>query len=97
MPGAGYFAGMIGAIILGLIALGVAGILFFLALPYLAVMFVGGLMLLFAFLMIFMLTYTALFIGVAIYYAVSHPMRVEKRDKGYSIKRAKEAGKRQKG
>ncbi len=97
MPGAGYFAGIIGAIILGLITLVVAGVIFFLALPYLAIIFVGGFMLLLAFLMIFMITYAALFIGVAIYYAVMHPMRVEKKDKGYSISKAREAGKRQKG
>lgn len=97
MPGAGYFAGMVGAIILGLIALVVAGLIFFLALPYLAVIFVGGIMLLLGFLMIFILTYVALFIGVAIYYAIMHPMKVEKKDKKYSISKAKEAGMRQKG
>lgn len=95
MPGVGYFAGMVGAIIIGLIAIAVAGVLFFLALPYLAAIFIGGVMLLLAFLVIFMVTYAALFIGIAIYYAVKHPMKVEKRDKDYSIKRAKEAGRRQ--
>lgn len=97
MPGAGYFAGVVGAIILGLIALLVAGLIFFLALPYLAAMFVGGLMLLFAFLMVYTLTYVALFIGIAIYYAVKHPMTVEKKDRKYSIRKTKEAGRRQKG
>jgi hypothetical protein len=97
VPGAGYFAGIIGAIVIGLIALLVTGLVFLLLLPYLVQIFVGFAMLGFAFIVIYAVTYVALFIGIAIYYAIRHPMKVEKKDKGYSIEKAKEAGRREKG
>jgi len=97
MPGAGYFSGMVGAILLGLIALAVAGLAFWLLLPYLVVIFVGTMMLIMGFFIIYIVTYVALFIGVAIYYAIKHPMKVENKDKDYSIEKTKESGKRQKG
>jgi ammonia channel protein AmtB len=97
MPRAGYFAGIVGAILIGLIAILVTGVLFLLLLPYLIQIFVGFAMLGIAFMAIYVVTYAALFIGIAIYYAIKHPMRVEKKDKKYSIDKTKEAGRRQKG
>lgn len=97
MPRAGYFTSMVGAIILGILALIAAGILFWIALPYLVTIFVGTMMLILGFIMIFTVVYIALFVGVAIYYAIKHPMVVEKKDKKYSISKARESGRREKG
>jgi hypothetical protein len=98
MPGAKYFASMMGAFILGLIALLVAGLIFLLALPLLVLLFIGVAALVIAFIIIFVIVYVCMFIGIAIYYAIRHPMEVEtKKDKKYSISKTRESGMREKG
>ncbi|MBW1839830.1 MAG: hypothetical protein JRI49_07825 [Deltaproteobacteria bacterium] len=82
--------------LLGVITLGVAGVIFWFLLPYLTIIFVEDIMLAIAFLIIYIVTLVALFVGVMIYYAIRHPMRVKK-GRTYSIEKTKEAGRREKG
>jgi membrane protein implicated in regulation of membrane protease activity len=96
MPEGRYFLRLGGAFVLGIIAIIIAVILFFLFLPWILAFAVGTIMLVFVLIVIWVIVYAAIFIGVAIYYFFK-PMKVEKKDKGYSISKAKEAGKRQKG
>lgn len=95
MPGTAYAGRLAGALVLGLIAMVAAFVAFTFALPYLLVIGFGTLFLVLIFLAIWGIIYTAMFLGVAIYYFFK-PMKVSKQDKGYSIAKTEEAGKRQK-
>jgi len=95
MPEKRYFLKLTGAFLLGIIALVIAGIIFILIYPYLLVAAFGMFLLLVIFLAIWAAVYIAMVIGVTIYYLFK-PMKVSKK-KGYSITRAREAGRRQKG
>jgi membrane protein implicated in regulation of membrane protease activity len=96
MPGAGYFGRMAGAALLGLVTLVAAFVIFTFLLPYLIPLALGTLFLVLVFLAIWGITYAAVFVGVFIYY-LFRPMKVSREDKGYSIEKAKESGKREKG
>ena len=99
MPEGRYFFKLAGAALLGIVALAIAGILFVLTLPFwfaLAVGVFAAFILLGILLAIWAAVYMAMFIGVAIYY-VFKPMKVSKKKKGYTVARAREAGRRQKG
>ncbi|MEE9322919.1 MAG: hypothetical protein V3U72_00080 [Candidatus Aenigmarchaeota archaeon] len=92
----GYFLRLTGAFLLGIVALVFAGLAFLFLLPLLVPLAFGSLILVMVFIFIWGVIYIAMVIGVAIYYFFK-PMRVEKVDKGYSIAKAEEAGKREKG
>ncbi len=102
MPPPKYFLKLGGAFLFGLVVTLVAVIVFVLGLPYilpfLRSMATGICCILLA-ILIFMLIWAAVFgftfLGVFIYYLFK-PMKVSERPKGYTIKKAKEAGRRQK-
>ena len=96
MPKPKHFVGLPTAFVLGLIALGLAGIVFWLLLPYITIIFVGYVMLILAYMVISAIIFSLMYIGIVIYYAIIHPMRVEK-GKSYSINKTKEVGRREKG
>ncbi len=96
MPGAAYGGRLAGAFLLGLVALVIAFVIFTFALPYLLALALGTMLLVSVFVAIWAAVYGAMFIGAAIYYFF-RPMKVSREDKGYSISKAKESGKRQKG
>lgn len=103
MPDLGYFGKLTGAALLGLVTLLLAAVAVFLLLPYIVPLFsvlmpfVQGVMLIIAaVLVIWAGLYVSAFIGVFIYY-IFKPMKVEKKEKGYSISGAREAGRREKG
>jgi membrane protein implicated in regulation of membrane protease activity len=92
----GYFLRLTGAFLLGVVALIIAGLVFFLLLPVLIPLALGAFLIVAVFIAIWAGVYVAMVVGVAIYYFFK-PMKFEKKDKGYSIAKAKEAGKREKG
>ena len=94
MVNAKYFLKLSGAVLLGLVALVVAGIIFVFLLPLLGII-KEGLMLFDIFLVLWMVIWVLAVIGVAIYYFVKHPMKVQKKGT-YSINKVKEAGRRKK-
>ena len=96
MPGAGYFGRIAGAAALGFFTLVVAFLIFVFLLPYLIPLALGTFLLLAIFLVIWGVTFVSAFVGVVIYYFF-RPMKVSKQDKGYSIEKSKESGKREKG
>ena len=95
MPRKDYFFRMSGAFILGIIALIISGILFFIFLPYILTVFIRAVAVVFIFVFLWLLVYIALYIGVAAYYLFK-PMKINKNRVKYTIKRAKESGRRQK-
>ena len=101
MPGAGYFARMSGAVLFGLLALAIAFIALTFILPIVLPLIINfafwGFLLFLVFVALWGIVYLSLVVGIAIYYFVKHPMEWEKKDRGYSIDKTKEAGKRQKG
>ena len=81
MPTKGYFMQMTGAVLLGLAALVVAAILVFALAPYILPFFaamlpflVGAFLVIIAVIVIWVILYVAAIIGVAIYYAIKHPI-----------------------
>jgi predicted membrane protein len=102
VPPPGYFSKLGGAFLFGLVVTLIAVIVFVLGLPYilpfLQSIVTGFYYVLFA-ILIFMVIWAAVFaltfLGVFIYYLFK-PMKVSERPKGYTIKKAKEAGRRQK-
>jgi membrane protein implicated in regulation of membrane protease activity len=96
MPGAAYAGRLAGAVLLGLVTLVMAFVIFVFLLPYLIPMALGAGLLVLVLLAIWGITYLAAVIGAALYY-IFRPMKVSREDKGYSIEKAREAGKRQKG
>jgi membrane protein implicated in regulation of membrane protease activity len=96
MPEKRYFLRIAGAFLLGIFALVIAGIVFLLALPVLLPLALGGLVIALVFVLIWAIAYVAMVIGVAIYYFFK-PMTYERKDRGYTIRKAKEAGRREKG
>jgi hypothetical protein len=104
MPEKGYFLHLTGAVLLGLVTLGMAVAAVFLLAPYLIPFFeaalpflVGAVLIIVAVIIVWMILYVAGVVGVAIYYAIRHPMQVSKRPGTYGIGEVKEAGKREKG
>lgn len=95
MPGAGYVGRLAGAALLGLVTLAIAFIIFVFLLPYLLPLALGVILLVVIFLIIWAVLYAAVFVGVALYYLFK-PMKVSRQDKGYTIDKAKEAGRREK-
>ena len=95
MPPLSHFGKMGGAIALGLVTLVMAFVIFTFLLPYIIPLALGAVVLVAIFIAIWAILYAALFVGVAIYYLFK-PMQVSRKDKGYSIAKTKEAGKRQK-
>ena len=104
MPASGYFLKLTGAVILGLVTLGiaVAAVIIFSAqllaffagiLPFL----VGAMLVIVAVIIVWIIIYVAAIIGVAIYYAIRHPMQVSKEHGDYGIGKVKESGRREKG
>ena len=96
MPEKRYFLRMTGAFLLGIVALLVAGLVFLFLLPVLLPLAFGTLILVAIFLVVWAAVYVAMVIGVGIYYFFK-PMKFEKKDKDYSIAKAEESGKREKG
>ena len=102
MPPLKYFLKLGGAFVFGLVVTLIAVIVFVLGLPYilpfLQSMATGIYYVLLA-ILIFMLIWATVFaftfLGVFIYYLFK-PMKVSERPKGYTIEKAKEAGRRQK-
>ena len=92
-----YFLRLGGAFLLGMAALVIAGIIFFISLPFLLPLALGTLLLIIVFIAIWATVYVCVMIGVGIYYFFKHPTKWEKKDKGYTIAKAKESGRRQKG
>ncbi len=91
-----YFLKLGGVLVLGLIALIIAAVIFWILLPFIILAFVGGLVLVLIFIFIWFVVYIAMIIGAALYY-IFKPMKVSEEDKSYKIEGAKEAGRRQKG
>jgi membrane protein implicated in regulation of membrane protease activity len=96
MPGLGYAGRLAGAALLGLVTLVIAFVVFVFLLPYIIPLALGTVFLVVIFLALWGLTYVAMIIGAVIYYFF-RPMKVSREDKGYSISKAKESGKREKG
>jgi hypothetical protein len=96
MAGLGYAGRLAGAALLGIVTLVVAFVVFVFLLPYIIPLALGTVFLVVIFLALWGLTYLAMIIGAVIYYFF-RPMEVSRKDKGYSIGKAEEAGKRQKG
>lgn len=96
MPGAAYAGRLAGAVLLGLVTLVIAFVVFVFLLPYLIPLALGAGFLVLILLGIWGVTYMAAVVGAALYY-IFRPMKVSRKDRGYSIDKAKEAGKRQKG
>ena len=96
MPDKAYAGRLAGALLLGLVTLVAAFLTFVFLLPYLLPLTLGTALLAVIFLALWGITYLAMIVGAAIYYFF-RPMRVSRRDKGYSISQSREAGKRQKG
>ena len=97
MPEKKYFVRLAGAAMIGIVSLILAGIIFFLLLPFfipLAVLFSLGLMAILIFVAIWGVIYIAMFIGTALFY-LTKPMNVKKTGT-YTINKTKEAGRRQK-
>ena len=97
MPEKKYFMKMGGFLAFGLLALAVAFILFVFLLPYILLIAIGAFMIIGVFIAIWAVVYVAMIAGVGIYYFFKHPMKWEKKDKGYKIDKTKEEGKREKG
>lgn len=97
MPEKKYFLKMGEFFAFGLLALAVAFILFVFLLPYLLLIAIGAFMIIAVFIAIWAVVYVAMIVGVGIYYFFKHPMEWEKVDKDYTIEKAEEAGRRQKG
>ncbi len=96
MPDKAYAGRLAGALLLGLVTLVVAFLAFVFMLPYLLPLALGTALLAMVFLAIWGIAYMAMIVGAAIYYFF-RPMRVSREDKGYTIAKAKEAGRREKG
>jgi hypothetical protein len=96
MPTKKFFVKLAGAALLGAVSLLIAGIIFLLLLPYLLWIALGTILLIVVFLVIWGAVYACIYVGTAIYY-VFKPMKVSKKKKGYSVAKAKEAGRRRKG
>lgn len=96
MPEKRYFLRLTGAFLLGIVALLVAGLVFLFLLPVLLPLALGVFLIVAVFMVIWAVVYVAMVIGVGIYYFF-RPMKFEKKDKDYSIAKAEEAGKREKG
>ena len=95
---------MTGAVLLGLITLGIATAAVILFSTQLLTFFkgilpflVGAVLIIVAVIIIWIILYVAAIVGVAIYYAIRHPMEVSKKHGYYGIGNVKESGKRQKG
>jgi len=102
VPPSKYFLKLGGAFLFGLVVTVIAAIVFVLGLPYilpfLQSMATGIYYVLLAiliFVLIWAVVFGLAFLGVFIYYLFK-PMKVSERPKGYTIKKAKEAGRRQK-
>ncbi|MBN2042671.1 MAG: hypothetical protein JW754_02595 [Candidatus Aenigmarchaeota archaeon] len=67
------------------------------SLPFIAIAGMGVLAFIIITVFLFVAIYVIVLILVAVYYVVKHPMEVSGVDKGYTITKTKEAGKRQKG
>lgn len=96
MPEKKYFARLGGALLLGLLALAIAFIIFVFLLPYIIPLAMGTLLIILIFIVVWIVVYVAIVVGVGIYYFVKHPMKWEKEDKGYTIEKAEESGRREK-
>lgn len=97
MPEKKYFLKMGGFLAFGLLALAVAFILFVFLLPYILIVTTAILFIVAVFVAIWAVVYVAMIAGVGIYYFFKHPMEWKKEDKDYTIEKADEAGRRQKG
>ena len=102
MPPPRYFLRLGGAFLFGLVVTIIAAIVFVLGhpyiLPFLQSMATGiyyVLLVIFIFMLIWAAAFAFTFLGVFIYYLFK-PMKVSERPKGYTIEKAKEAGRRQK-
>ena len=98
MPEKKYFVRLFGAFAIGLVSLIIAGIVFFLLIPFfipLALLLALGVVAVFIFILLWLFIYLLIFLGTALYY-LSKPMEFKKKGR-YSIRRTREAGRRQKG
>lgn len=98
MPEKKYFVGLFMAFLLGIVALILAGIAFFLLIPFfipLAVLLAMGALTLAIFIIVWVIIYVLVFVGVALYY-MGKPIDVKKTGE-YKIGDTKEAGRRRKG
>ncbi len=98
MPEKRYFVKLFGLFVIGILSLILAGIIFFFLMPLLiplAILLSLGVIALLLFVLLWVFIYFMMFLATALYY-LSKPMQV-KQAGSYTIKRAKEAGLRQKG
>jgi membrane protein implicated in regulation of membrane protease activity len=96
MPEKRFFFRLAGAFLLGIVAFIFASFVFFLVLPVFIPLAFGALVLALIFVFIWSVVYVAMVVGVAIYYFFK-PMTFEEKDKDYTIAKAEEAGRREKG
>jgi hypothetical protein len=103
MPSGRYFLNLTGAVLLGLGVLAASVIIVLLASPYILPFFIAilpGLVIIavvvVAIVVVWAILFFAAMIGIAIIYFFRHPVKVSKTDKGYSIEKSKEAGRREK-
>jgi len=104
MPGKKYFLNLTGAVLLGIVTLVVAAVAVLLMLPLIMPFFAamlpfiaGALLVIVAIVVVWMLLYAAATVGVAVYYALAHPMQVNRESPPYDIGKVSESGLRQKG
>ena len=104
MPGKGYFLQMTGAILLGLATLAVAVLVVLALSPYILPFFsailpflAGVVLVIVVVIIIWIVLYIAAIIGVGLYFAIKHPMEVNKTSAGYEMDKVSEAGRREKG
>ncbi|HDI12734.1 MAG TPA: hypothetical protein ENF64_01305 [Hadesarchaea archaeon] len=104
MPSAKFILKLGGAFLIGTVTIIIAALVFVLALPHILPVLesvaTGALLVLLG-ILVFIALWAAIYLlaslGVAIYYAVKHPMKVSEAPKHYSLSQASEAGRRRKG
>ena len=104
MPGKKYFLSLTGAVLLGVGTLVAAAVAVLLALPLIIPFFAallpflaGAFLVIAAVAIVWALLYAAATVGVAVYYALAHPMQVNRESPPYDIGKVAESGLRQKG
>lgn len=103
MPEKNYILRLTGAFVFGFVLLVLSAVLVLVLWPFLMPFFgmifpflIGAVLYIVVVLIVWGLLLMFTYLGVAVYYAVKHPMKISKHG-SYSIRKTKEAGKRQKG
>jgi len=96
MPGPAYLFRLNILVVFGIISLIISAFIFWLFLPVLIKLFAYTVIILGIFVVLWLLVYAAMILGAAVYY-IFKPMELAKEEKKYSISKAVESGRRQKG